>query len=178
MDHGQHCDHSNCTHANASVNQTLSEMDWERGLWYAAFYGDEERVRYLIDKARNAKEIVNTPDNSGYTPLHYAARRGHVNICKILLQYGALIDTKTNSGQATPLLKAAAAGKIETIKFLISSGACVDAQDADGQTALHKAVENKHNDLVNYLMKTFPKLNTMKDIRGHCPCDNISSPKD
>lgn len=53
---------------------------------------------------------MNTPDNSGYTPLHYAARKGHVDICKILLQNGALIDAKTNSGQATPLHKAAAAG--------------------------------------------------------------------
>ena len=69
-------------------------------------------------------------------------------------------------------------GKIETIKFLIQSGACVDAQDADGQTALHKAVENKHFDLINFLMEKYPKLNTMKDIKGHCPSDNMSSPKD
>lgn len=38
MDHGKDCDHSNCAGAassNASVMQTLSEMDWERGLWSA-----------------------------------------------------------------------------------------------------------------------------------------------
>lgn len=35
MDHGKNCDHTNCTHANTSVSQTLSEMHWERGLWYA-----------------------------------------------------------------------------------------------------------------------------------------------
>lgn len=35
MDHPHECDHSSCTHANASVSQTLSEMDWERGLWHA-----------------------------------------------------------------------------------------------------------------------------------------------
>lgn len=178
MDHGNNCDHSNCSHANASVTQTLSEMHWERGLWYAAFYGDEERVRSLIAKADNSKGIVNTPDNSGYTPLHYAARKGHVDICKILLQNGALIDAKTNSGQATPLHKAAAAGKIESIKFLIHSGACVDEQDADGQTILHKAVENKHFDLVNFLMETYPKLNTVRDIKGKCPSDYMSGSKE
>lgn len=69
-------------------------------------------------------------------------------------------------------------GKIETIKFLIQSGACVDTQDADQQTALHKAVENKHIDLVHFLMETYPKLNTMKDIKGHCPSHYMSSPKD
>ncbi|PZC73699.1 hypothetical protein B5X24_HaOG208970 [Helicoverpa armigera] len=178
MDHGKNCDHSNCTHANASVTQTLSEMHWERGLWYAAFYGDEERVISLINKAGNTKNIVNTPDDAGYMPLHYAARKGYTNICKILLQNGALIDAKTKSGLATPLLKAAAAGKIETIKFLIHSGACVDVQDTDGQTALHKAVENKHFDLVKFFVETYPKLNTMKDIKGHCPSDYMSYPKE
>lgn len=69
-------------------------------------------------------------------------------------------------------------GKIETIKFLINSGACVETQDADGQTALHKAIENEHFDLVNFLMEQYPKLNTLKDIRGHCPSDNVSSSKD
>lgn len=38
MDHKNDCDHANCTHANASVSQTLSEMHWERGLWYAGNY--------------------------------------------------------------------------------------------------------------------------------------------
>lgn len=69
-------------------------------------------------------------------------------------------------------------GKIEAIKFLILSGASVDAQDADGQTALHKAVENKHSALVNFLMETYPNLNSMKDIRGRCPFDIMLNPKD
>lgn len=75
-----------------------------------AFSGDEEKVKLLIDKARNAKEFVNIPDNAGYSPLHYAARNGHVNICVILLKYGAYVDAETKSGKATPLHKAAAAG--------------------------------------------------------------------
>lgn len=75
-----------------------------------AFYGDKERVGFLIDKARNAKEAVNSPDNAGYTPLHYAARKGNLDICKILLQNGANIDSVTKSGKATALHKAAAAG--------------------------------------------------------------------
>lgn len=58
----------------------------------------------------NGKEVVNTPDNAGYTPLHYAARKGYVDICKILLQNGALVDAQTKSGHATPIHKAAAAG--------------------------------------------------------------------
>lgn len=38
MEHHKYvCNHSNCnaTSANESVRQTLSEMDWERGIWNA-----------------------------------------------------------------------------------------------------------------------------------------------
>lgn len=178
MDHNHECDHSNCTHANASVSQTLSEMDWERGLWYAAFYGDEGKVKFLINKARNCKEVVNASDNAGYTPMHYAARKGYVEICKILLQNGALIDAQTKSGHATPLHKAAAAGNLDTIKYLIQSGACFDKQDADGQTILHKAVENKHFDLVNYLLETYPKLKTIADTKGRHASDYMTNSND
>ncbi|XP_026756929.2 ankyrin repeat domain-containing protein 39 [Galleria mellonella] len=164
------CNHSHCTvtSTNMSVCQTLSEMDWERGLWYAAFYGDKDRVKYLIDKAKNIKEAVNAPDNSGYTPLHYAARTGNIDICKILLQNGAIINSQTKSGMATPLHKAAAAGKTDMVKFLIQSGACVEMQDIDGQTVLHKAVEKNNIDLVNYLLTTYPSLAHIKNKKGIC----------
>lgn len=37
MDHKNICHHDDCKagNANISVCQTISEMDWERGLWYA-----------------------------------------------------------------------------------------------------------------------------------------------
>lgn len=40
MDHKSGCNHYNCniTSPNESVRQTLSEMDWERGIWNAGIY--------------------------------------------------------------------------------------------------------------------------------------------
>lgn len=126
--------HSTCcvSSANKSVQQTLSEMDWERSIWNAgifftvnfffilskatfnkriiAFTGDQKRVQSLLDKSNNPKELVNSLDNSGYTALHYAARNGHLNICKLLLDHGAYINAQTRSGKATPLHKAACSG--------------------------------------------------------------------
>ncbi|XP_026324021.1 ankyrin repeat domain-containing protein 39-like isoform X3 [Hyposmocoma kahamanoa] len=167
------CDHTNCTHsANKSVCQTLSEMDWERGIWYAAYNGDNQKVQSIIDKARNAKEAVNALDNAGYTALHYAARTGNTDICKTLLYNGADINATTN-GKATPLHKAAAAGKLATVKFLIQTGACVDAQDVDGQTALHKAVENKNHELTAILLELCPKLAQIKDTKGRLPTELV-----
>lgn len=170
MDHTR-CDHSNCAGSastNASVMQTLSEMDWERGIWYAAFNGDLNKVQSLIDQARQAKEVVTAPDNSGYTALHYAARNGYVDICKLLLQHGADIDAQTKSA-ATPLHKAAASGKISTVNFLLRNGARLDAQDVDGETVLHKAIQNKHLNLIETFLQACPKLRDIADSKGRLP---------
>ncbi|XP_068620850.1 ankyrin repeat domain-containing protein 39 [Battus philenor] len=176
MNHNSNCNHANCSviHTNKSVCQTISEMDWERGIWNAAFSGDAEKVTALINKARSAYELANAPDNAGYIPLHYAARNGHIKICDILIKSGAHIDAQTKCGKATPLHKAAAAGKTEAVKFLIQSGACVTKQDIDGQTALHKAIHNKKTDLIKILIEACPEIIAIKDNKGNLPSD-ISS---
>ncbi|RVE42748.1 hypothetical protein evm_012609 [Chilo suppressalis] len=170
MDHRSVCNHAQCTAAmsNQSLSQTLSEMDWERGIWYAAFNGDKERVELLIEKSKNRVATVNTQDNSGYTALHYAARNGHVDICQTLLRNGACINAQTRSGKATPLHKAVTGGKIATVKFLIESGASIDMQDVDGQTVLHRAVEYKRDDLISVLLNASPNLRLIKDNKGNC----------
>ncbi|XP_032529768.2 ankyrin repeat domain-containing protein 39 [Danaus plexippus] len=161
--------HSTCcvSSANKSVQQTLSEMDWERSIWNAAFTGDQKRVQSLLDKSNNPKELVNSLDNSGYTALHYAARSGHLNICKLLLDHGAYINAQTRSGKATPLHKAACSGKKNIIMFLINNGAQIDLQDSDGKTVLHRVTENKQVDLISTLLEACPKLKDIKDNRGN-----------
>lgn len=95
-------------------------------------------------------------DPSGYAPLHYAARNGHLDACLLLLQNGAQVDKCTRAGRATSLHRAAYAGHIEVVKALIQAGANIEAKDSDGCTPLHKADAQGHADIVKLLVDPVP----------------------
>ncbi|KAL4708155.1 hypothetical protein ACJJTC_009934 [Scirpophaga incertulas] len=169
MNKKDNCDHSKCntTNPNPSLAQTISEMDWEKGIWCAAFNGDKDKIQYLLQKSMIVSNTVNAPDNSGYTALHYAARNGHLDICKMLIQNGANINAATRSGKATPLHKAAAAGNTTAVTLLIKAGAAVELQDVDGETALHKASKHNNYNLIRVLLDACPHLYNIKDNKGN-----------
>lgn len=153
----QHCkshEHS-CNCKNPAASQTLEEMEFERGIWSAAQYGDFSKVKKLVEIGKNE---INQRDSAGYTALHYAARNGHLDVCKYLVMKGAEIDAVTKSGQATALHRACSAGKTEIVKFLLSKKAQVGMRDSDGKTALHRAVENRHKDISDLLTRNYPEL--------------------
>ncbi|XP_062816509.1 histone-lysine N-methyltransferase EHMT1 isoform X3 [Anolis carolinensis] len=85
------------------------------------------------------------------TPLHAAAESGHVDVCHMLIQAGANIDT-CSQDQRTPLMEAAENNHLETVKYLIKAGALVDPKDAEGSTCLHLAAKKGHYDVVQYLL--------------------------
>lgn len=57
----------------------------------------------------------NASDKMGYTPLHYAARNGHLDACEILLNAGANVNATTTSGGVTSLMRAATMGKYNIV---------------------------------------------------------------
>lgn len=148
--------------AHKGVAESLDEMDFQRSLAGAAQAGDVGRMRGLI--ARGAK--VDGDGESGYAPLHYAARHGHVQACLLLLQSGAQVDRRTRAGQATSLHRAAYAGHTEVVKALLQHGANVEAQDSDGQTCLHKASMQRHAAVVELLKEACPSACVILDNQG------------
>lgn len=96
-----------------------------------------DRVKLLLEKGVSA----NAEDSAGYTALHYAARNGHYQLCKTLLENGAAINAQTRCGHATALHRAARQGHIDIVELLIQFGANANLKDADGYIALHKALD-------------------------------------
>lgn len=87
--------------------------------------GDEAKVRSLLSKGvdANAANLIN-----GWTPLHWAAKRGHKSIVELLLKQGAVNSSKTKKGE-TP----ASLTNRQEIKELLGTTEENDNQEATSE---------------------------------------------
>ncbi len=99
----------------------------ESALMLAAIQGRLDWVKALI--ARDAD--VNMP---GWTPLHYAASKGHIEVMRELIENHAYIDAPSPNG-TTPLMMAAHYGTPEATKLLLEEGADPTLQNEKEFTA-------------------------------------------
>jgi ankyrin repeat protein len=86
-------------------------------LHIAAYFGLLPLVNSLL-KSGHAHEL-HAHDSWANQPLHWAADRGHVEVCERLLQEGADIDDGIATGEWTPLHMAASSGQAEVIAHLL-----------------------------------------------------------
>ena len=67
-------------------------------------------------------------DANGWTPLHLACSRGHVECVNILIHVGARIDAQTVAS-ITPLYMAKSAGSVGSAQLLVAAGARLEIVD-------------------------------------------------
>ena len=91
----------------------------------------EELINYI-----NEGNDINAPCNEEECPLHTAAYFGDIEIVKILLDNGAIVDTNNTY---TPLHIAANRGFPTIVNMLLDRNANIEAVDEDGNTPLHWA---------------------------------------
>ena len=65
------------------------------------------------------------PGDRGWTALHEAAKRGHVDDVRLLLEHGADPNAREPGDNTTPLHWAAAHGHVDVVRVLLDAGADV-----------------------------------------------------
>lgn len=136
-----------CHEQRNGLQQSLAEVEFMHSASRAAQDGNLSKLEQLVNK--NPHRLC-ASDSTGYTPLHYAARGGHVECVRFLLQERACVDART-SGGATALHRAAFIGKDVICSLLLQAKASAIIQDSDGQTPLHKAAMQRHESTVRLL---------------------------
>lgn len=110
---------------------------------------------------------LDSPDNYGHSPLHYAVVIGNTDLVIFLLQQGADVNKRTHD-KKTPLLTAAPHDFKDVAELLIRHGAGVNDHDLDGNTALHVACLSRSDELIKLLLREGAYISA-EDAYGKTP---------
>jgi len=130
------------------VNVNAPQADGTTALAWAANRDDLETADLLI----RAGAKVNLANDYGVTPLSLACTNRNAAMVERLLNAGADPNAALSTGE-TPVMVCARTGNVETVKLLLSHGADPNAKETQqGQTALMRAVAEKHPEVVRELI--------------------------
>ena len=123
----------------------------ETPLMYVSIVGDLDRAKRLVAKGAQINHL-------GWTPLHYAASKGHTAVVRYLLQQGAMPNAPAPDG-TSPIMMAARTGSIDAVQALLDAGADPAAININGENAVSAARDGGHAELADALTKVIAKRN-------------------
>ena len=115
-------------------------------------------VESLLDRGAD----VNKKAIRGWTALHGAAQKGHLNGITKLVSKGASIDMHERKNGQTALWLACFNGHLDVAQYLASEGADIEMADNNGFTPLHVACQQCHVHIAEYLLSRGADLNKEK----------------
>ncbi len=108
-------------------------------------------IQYAPQKTAKPQALqVNKPDEEGYTPLMYAARRGDLVAVRLLIKQGADVNLSHTEFGVTALTEAVTSRRFNIVNYLLGHGASINLRDKHGYTLLHRAVSDL--DMVKLLL--------------------------
>ena len=141
-------------------------------LHYAAASGSREMVEFF---AKHCSQMCELQDDTGKTPLHYAARSfgrscGNIETTQFLVtKCPEMCKAQDHQGK-TPLHHAARCGNLETVKFLATE--CPEMgemRDNKDRTPLHDATGSGDLKAVQFLATECPEMCKKQDDEGNTP---------
>jgi len=135
-------------HLTAGALLEGKNEDGYTALIYAAYYGQEPAVRFLIEKGADPC----AEDEKGNTALLGAIFKGNPEVSRLLSGYCDL-NHQNRSGQ-TALMYASLFGREEIAKLLIEKGARTDTKDHQGRDAQALAESQLNQAMIQVLKFT------------------------
>ncbi|XP_039432348.1 uncharacterized protein LOC120415041 [Culex pipiens pallens] len=131
---------------------------------------NSDLVELLLEKGATARA-----KESGFTPLHDAARIGSFEVVKWLLSKGVDVSSRRNESDSTPLLEACSRGHFNVVELLIDAGAGVNFGISDtSYMPMHAAARSNSPEIIKLLEKYGANVNcTTTD--GRTPLYEASS---
>lgn len=129
----------------------LASVRRELNVFEAAAMGKSEQLARILTE--HPKEL-NKFSGDGFQALGLAAFFSRADAARILIEFGADVDTTSqNNFKVTPLHSAAASGNIEIAGLLLENGANANARQQAGFTPLHSAAQNGQVEMALLLLE-------------------------
>ena len=161
------------------INHNATALDLPRALYAAALSSHTTYAERLLSSGVDPNESTLTAYQKS---LAGAASRGHIEMLKLLLRYGAEVNSSTDSkdfsqlkiakhfsedAPGTALQAASFAGQDEAVDFLLHEGADVDIQSGYYGTAIQAAAAGGHYSLMDRLLKLGARADSSSGFYGN-----------
>lgn len=129
-------------------------VDGAMAIHIASARGWTKTVLAILESysAKNTKDIVNTVDNTGTTPLMWAAMNNRVSVMNLILKFGAYINAQDDDGW-TALHFAAASDSYKAVEMLINNKANANIKNLDEKKPVDIASDTDIQALLNKYTK-------------------------
>ncbi len=136
-------------------------------LHLAAKFGDDRDVEKALEQSLD--NYVSLCNLDGFTPMHFAAINGHLNIVKLLIAAGADRNAKASEKKRnwTPIHYAAQFDHVKVVKLLIDAGVNKEIKTGFGLTPLIVAAEFGSVETLKFLLSVGADVNAQTVVDNH-----------
>lgn len=127
--------------------------------------GDLDKIFKYLRKNDVDKVLQSVEKKSKRSPLHIAAKNGHLHLVEFLLSKNAQVDARDKLLK-TPLHYACEIGNSFVVKLLMENNADPEERDNCGRTALHYAVYSGKSEILALLTQHNSDIVKLKDHAG------------
>lgn len=140
----------------------FKQQGYENALMYTLAHEPEALIEFQLDETTKQYAISVQVNDKNDSALIVAAKKGETDAIKLLLSWGAQIESH-DLNNSTALHWAANNGHVDAVAYLLEHGALLEARGHTNYTALGFAVTHGKSAVVELLLKKNASVNARGD---------------